>query len=301
MPLSTRVLWNPASGRGRGARLHPRIHAAFAAHGITDFRATQVAGDEARLVHEAIADGIQTVVVAGGDGTWSKCAVALARAGSPARMAFVAAGTGNDFAKNLRAPARDIRAMAALVAAGGVERRVDLGRVNDAWFTNVAGFGFDVAVLHASRRLPLLRGPAVYVAAALRELLGYAGLETRVEGIGDRDAPWRRRLMLVFANGREFGGTFKIAPDAHVDDGVLDAVVFDEFSRSDRVPLLLRALRGTHRAHPQVRYVPGAHFLLECREAPWFELDGELHRAEAPRVEIACVPGALRVLDAPAA
>jgi diacylglycerol kinase (ATP) len=54
-----------------------------------------------------------TIVVAGGDGTWSKAAVALARAGSPARMAFVAAGTGNDFAKNLRAPARDIEAMAA--------------------------------------------------------------------------------------------------------------------------------------------------------------------------------------------
>lgn len=238
--------------------------------------------------------------MAGGDGTWGKCAVALARAGSPARMAFVAAGTGNDFAKNLRAPAKDIAAMAALVAQGGVERRVDLGRVGDAWFANVAGFGFDVAVLHVSQRIPLLRGPAVYVAAALRSLFGYPGLETRVDGLAaGHPAPWQRRLMLVFANGKEFGGTFRIAPEARVDDGLLDAVVFDEFSRAGRVPLLLRAIRGTHASHPRVTYRQGARFVLECREAPWFELDGELHRAAGPTVEIASVPGALRVLDAP--
>jgi diacylglycerol kinase (ATP) len=75
-----RIIWNPASGRGRGARAIGGILGAFAAHGVTDARGTRAAGDEARLVHEAIADGVETIVVAGGDGTWSKCAVALARA-----------------------------------------------------------------------------------------------------------------------------------------------------------------------------------------------------------------------------
>lgn len=300
MPGSDRVriLWNPASGRGRGARMIARIRAAFAAHGITDCRESQAAGDEARLVHEAIADGVETLVVAGGDGTWSKAAVALARAGSPARMAFVAAGTGNDFAKNLRAPARDPEAMARLVATGGEERRVDLGRVDDHWFTNVAGFGFDVAVLQASQRSRRLRGPAVYVAAALGELFSFSGLDTRVTGIGG-DGTWRRRLMLVFANGREFGGTFKIAPAARVDDGRIDAVVFDDGARLSRIPLLLGALRGTHASHAMVTYQAAGEFSLECREPPAFELDGELHRAARATVTIGCVPGVLRVLDAP--
>lgn len=300
--MSIRVLWNPASGRGRGARVIGRIRAAFGAEGIRDFQSTTAAGDEARLVHQALDDGVQTIVVAGGDGTWGKCAVALAKAGSPARMAFVAAGTGNDFAKNLRANARDVAAMARLVARGGEERRVDLGRVDDAWFANVAGFGFDVAVLRASTRVPLLRGPAVYVAAALDELLGYAGLEARVAGIPAVDAARAAtRLMLVIANGKEFGGTFRIAPQARVDDGRLDAVLFDDFSRAGRVPLLLRAIRGTHLSHPMVRHHAGASFTLACAEPPWFELDGELHRAAANEVGIHCVPGALRVLDAPAA
>lgn len=268
--------------------MHEHLRAAFGEVGITDLRASQAPGDEARLVHEAIADGVQTLVVAGGDGTWGKSAVALAKAGSPARMAFVAAGTGNDFAKNLRAPAHDLRAMARLVAGGGTERRVDLGRVDDTWFANVAGFGFDVAVLHATRRMP-----------AQREVMAYDGLEARLDG-GDGVSPerWIRRLMVIFANGHVFGGTFPIAPGARVDDGMLDAIVFDESSRAGRVPLLLRALRGTHAAHPEVHRAAGSRFTLECREPPWYELDGDLHRAPSPQVEIAVVPGVLRVLDA---
>ncbi len=293
-----RVLWNPASGRGRGAELHPRIKAAFEAHGITDFVQTQRAGDEARLVHEAIADGIQTIVVAGGDGTWGKSAVALAQAGSPARMAFVAAGTGNDFAKNLRAPATDMEAMAALVAAGGVERRVDLGRVDGNWFANVAGFGFDVEVLIASQGARLLRGPAVYVAAAVGQLFAFGGVPVRIGGVASLFAPRRPRLMLVFANGKEFGGAFKIAPMAQVDDGKLDAVVFEDGIKLGRIALLARALRGTHLTHPKVFHKAGAEFTLEFDTAPSYELDGDLHLAPSRTVTVASVPAALRVLDA---
>ncbi|MBX3132069.1 MAG: hypothetical protein KF689_01625 [Gemmatimonadaceae bacterium] len=282
--------------------MHARIRAAFARQGITDLVATTAPGDEARRVHEALDDGIDTIVVAGGDGTWGKCAVALGKLGSPARMAFVAAGTGNDFAKNLRASARDVDAMAALVASGGEERRVDLGRAGDAWFANVAGMGFDVAVLQATKRIPLLRGPAVYVAAALGELFTYAGLDAQVRGIaGVGASASARRLMLVIANGKEFGGTFRIAPGARVDDGRLDAVLFGDGIRLGRLPLLVRALTGTHLHHPAVRHTAAPEFTVTCPAPPWLELDGELHRAESATVTIACVPGALRVLDAPSA
>ena len=294
-----RLIWNPASGRGRGAQLIGRIRSAFAARGITDIVQTQREGDEARLVREAIADGVQTIVVAGGDGTWGKSAVALAQAGSPARMAFVAAGTGNDFAKNLRAPATDIEAMAALVASGGVERRVDLGRVDDRWFANVAGFGFDVEVLMATKGSRLLRGPAVYVAAALGQLFSFGGIPVRITGVASLFAPRRQRLMLVFANGKEFGGAFKIAPMAMVDDGKLDAVVFEDGIKIGRIALLARALRGHHLGHPKVFHKAGAEFTLEFDVPPAYELDGDLHLAPSRTVTVACVPGALRVLDAP--
>lgn len=292
-----RILYNPASGRGRGARAIGAIRAAFAAYGMTDVRATAAPGDEARLVAEALDDGIGTLVVAGGDGTWSKCAVPLARAGSPARMALLAAGTGNDFAKNLGLAATDPAAVARTIATGAPERRVDLGRVDERWFLNVAGFGFDVAVLRATLGARLLRGPALYVATALRELRRYEGLDARFPA-SDAAAAWRRHLLLVFSNGAHFGGAFRIAPDARVDDAALDAIVVEDTAHWRRLPLLARAMRGTHLRDARVTHRRGATFAVAFREPPWCEVDGELHRADRETVEVAIVPGALRVVDA---
>ncbi len=252
-----------------------------------------------RLVHEALDDGVGTIVVVGGDGTWGKCAVALARAGSPARMAFVAAGTGNDFARNLSAPARDPAAMARLLCddrtgRGGRERRVDLGRVDDHWFLNVAGFGFDVAVLRRAQRGRMLRGQAVYVAAAVRELFAYTAIEAACEPMSPG---WSSRLLMVFSNGAHFGGAFRIAPDARVDDGALDAVLVDDAPHARRGPLLWSALRGTHLGRAGVQHARHSLFVLRFREPAWFEADGELHRTSADRCEVATIPAALRVVE----
>ena len=306
---SIRILGNPAAGRWRGAKVIGELRRAFAPFGVTDLRATRCAGDEERLVHDALDDGIQTIAVAGGDGTWSKCAVALARSGTAARMAFVAAGTGNDFARNLAAPATDPAAMAHLLCtgSGGHERRVDLGRVDDHWFLNVAGFGFDVAVLRAAHRSRWLRGPAVYVAAAMRELFAYEGVEAALH-VGDaaadmRDgsthmaAEWLRRLLMVFSNGACFGGSFRIAPDARVDDGALDAIVIADGPRWTRAPLLVKALRGRHLGDRRVRHERDGRFALNFHEPTWFEADGEMHRTASDSCELATLPAALRVVD----
>ncbi|MCL4212487.1 MAG: diacylglycerol kinase family lipid kinase [Gemmatimonadales bacterium] len=289
--VTVRLLYNPASGRGRGGRAIAGTKAAFARFGFTDVRGTARAGDEARLVDEALQDGIETIVVAGGDGTWSKCAVPLARAGSPARMAFLEAGTGNDFAQNLRMPSRDPLALAKRIAEGAGERRVDLGRVDDTWFLNVAGFGFDVAVLRRSHGWRLLRGSAVYVVSAIQELVRFEGIDVAVDGA------WGRRLMLVFSNGARFGGAFLVAPDAEVDDARLDALVVSDVPSLRRAAVLMSVLRATHRSQDAVRHFRTEGCRLEFGTPPWFEADGELHLAAGPGVEIASVPGALRVVD----
>lgn len=291
---ATVLIVNPASGRGAGARRLERLRAIFAAHGITDVRTTAAAGDEARVVQEAVRDGAQTIAVAGGDGTWGNCAAALARLGSPARMAFLANGTGNDFAKNLPAPAADHAAMAALIASGGREQRVDLGSVDEQWFLNVAGFGFDVAVLIDSQRPTWLRGNAVYITTALKHLARYGGFDVQADVLGDV-AP-RRRMMLVISNGLNFGGAFRIAPTARVDDGMLDFIAIGDVHRLARVPLFASAMRGAHLRHPKVAAVRAATATLQFASPPAFELDGELHHASSSTVAVRTVPAALRVL-----
>jgi diacylglycerol kinase (ATP) len=290
----TVVIINPASGRGAGTRSLPSLRALFAAHGITDVRTTAAPGDEARVVAEAVRDGAETIAVCGGDGTWGKSAVALARLGSPARMAFVANGTGNDFAKNLPTPAADHRAMAALVAHGTQERRVDLGRVNGEWFLNVAGFGFDVAVTQDSQRPSRLRGSAVYIAAALKGLFTYDGFDVMADVFGD--TTMRKRMMLIVSNGLNFGGAFRIAPSASVDDGLLDFVSIGDVYKLLRIPLFLRAMRGAHINTHKVDAARAARATLTFTAPPAYELDGELYQAERTVVDIGLVPHALRVL-----
>lgn len=289
------VLINPASGRGAGARLLPRLRATFARHGITDVRTTRAPGDEARIVQDAVRDGAETIAVAGGDGTWGKSAVALARLGSPARMAFLANGTGNDFAKNLPSPGTDHEAMAAIVANGTREVRVDLGDVDGAWFLNVAGFGFDVAVnVATASSASWLRGNAVYIATALSQLFRYRGFMATADVFGDR-AP-TMRMMLVISNGKNFGGAFLIAPAARIDDGLLDFVSIGDVHNFARLPLFLRAIRGAHMTHPHVRAARAASALLRFDAPPLVEVDGEMYQATSADVRVGIVPQALRVL-----
>lgn len=268
---------------------------------MTDLRITEQPGDEARLVREALDSGADTLAVLGGDGTWSSCAAALAASGADARIAFLAGGTGNDFAKNIPAPAHDPRAMAQLIQGGGVDWRVDMGRVDSEsrsdWFLNVLGFGFDVAVLERIARGGRLTGPAVYVSAALPLLFSFPGLAIHLDEARSRE----RATMLVVSNGANFGGAFRIAPQARVDDGLLDLVRIGDVRGVARLPLFARTMYGAHLTHPRVTTARAQSFHLRFDTAPSYEVDGELRRANADELRVRCAPGAIRVLAASAA
>lgn len=296
---TTVVIANPAAGNGRAAGMLPNVRAAFAAHGVTDIRLTTAPGDEARVVREAIADGATTLVLVGGDGTWGQAASAVLDAGAAdrVRLAFVAAGTGNDFAKSLGTPATDVAAMAALCGDPSVERRVDVGVAESGgqsrWFLNVAGFGFDAVVLGDLAGRGGRGGVAGYVAAALRRLIGYPGFAFTEGGVQGRS---HLAMMLVFSNGANFGGAFRIAPTARVDDGLLDEVLIGDVQGLARLPLFVRALRGTHIRHAKVRVARRSRFDLTFTSPPACDLDGDLVQLASRDVTVRVVPRVLRVV-----
>jgi diacylglycerol kinase (ATP) len=281
------LLINPAAGRGRAAAVADAARRAFATVGCADVRVTERAGDESRLARAALDDGCTTLAVLGGDGTVGHVARVLA--GTGCRLGIVPAGTGNDFAKSVGA-SRD-PTVAARRAAGGADRVVDMGRVGDDPFLNAAGFGFDAAVIARTQRPTRLRGDAVYVAAALRELLAYRGFSAALDG-----APFAPHLLLVFANGARFGGAFRIAPAARVDDGRLDAVSVGDAGALRRVRLLGAAAAGAHARYPEVAMRTAESFSVRFAAPPVYQADGELRRAASAEVEVACVPRALRVM-----
>jgi diacylglycerol kinase (ATP) len=285
------VVFNPHSGKGRGAALVEPLLAALGggvAHGLT-----QGPGDEARLATEAAARGFRRIVAVGGDGTWSNVANALLGAGAPAALGLVAGGTGCDLAKSLAIPP-DVEGAAAVIR-GGRTRAIDVGRIEGRHFLNVAGFGFDIAVIEDSWRAPRLPGGLVYVYCALRQIYRFPGFP--VEMATDGQPPRREdMLMLVIANGRVFGGGFQIAPGADLGDGALDAVAFGNMPARRRLPLMARLLRGTHGRAPEVKTARAPRFRLSFEAPPAYETDGEWNRARSADLEVSCVPGALRVL-----
>ena len=293
-PLNVRLIVNPAAGRGRTGRRLSRIARAFAAERITDIVKTERGGDETRLAAEAVRDGIETVVVVGGDGTCSRVAAELVRAGASCRLGLVPVGTGNDFAKTLGVLNLSVSEIARLCAGSSIAT-MDVGKVNDIYFLNGCGFGIDPEILATALSAKWLRGNAVYIVSALRKLFSYRGFTVR-EG---PDISRGERMMLTVSNGPNLGGAFKIAPRASVCDGMLDVHTFADASSARRFKIFLATIQGKHADLPEVSFETHSVLELGFASPPAMEVDGELRQAAGSRVTIECIPGALSVAAAP--
>jgi diacylglycerol kinase (ATP) len=255
-------------------------------------------GDEERLAGRAVRDGVQTIVAVGGDGTCGRVANAILKSAAECRLAVVPAGTGNDFAKTLGVSRYAAEQVADLVA-GEDAKLIDVGLADGHYFLNSCGFGFDASVLEATSRVRFLKGDAVYIYSALRQLFTYRGIEVSVSG-----APGVKSgsmLMVTVSNGRWLGGAFKIAPQASVFDGKLDACFLGDSNVVQRVRLFLGAMRGTHIGMPSVSAVGVNELTLTFPASPLMEIDGELRQASSQTVNVKCVPWALSVVAAPGA
>jgi diacylglycerol kinase (ATP) len=210
---------------------------------------------------------------------------------------LVAAGTGNDFAKTVGAPAHDIRRTLALIDAGET-KRVDAGTVEGRFFLVCCGFGFDTVVLRRMQSVRGLRGSARYVYAALRELPGYPGFEVSLSAGAGSTRPsdgTRRLLLLVIANAQHYGGAFKIAPNADLADGLLDAITLAPLNTLARAGLLLSAMSGSHVRSAAVSEYQQPFFDLKFGAQPVYNLDGDLYQARSRILRVECLPGAMEV------
>lgn len=288
------VVFNPHSGKGRGAQFVAPVLQALAPARRLEHGFTQAPGDEARLAAEAIRRGFRRVVAVGGDGTWGNVGNAILRSGQPASLGLVPAGTGCDLAKTLGIPSRDVGACCRVVLDGRT-RTIDVGRIEDKHFLNIAGFGYDVAVLEDSWTVGYLEGGALYLYCALRQLGSYRGFSLEAEADG-RPLGRAEMLMVIVANARVFGGGFRVAPQADLEDGLLEAVAFANMGLAGRIGALVRLLRGTHARHPRVGTVSASRLVYRFETPPAYETDGEWNQARSVEVVVEAVPKALRVL-----
>ncbi len=288
------VVFNPMSGKGRGAQFVNPVLAALAPAGRVEHALSREPGDEGRLAEEAVKKGFRRIVAVGGDGTWSNVANGMLRTGLPAKLGLVPGGTGCDLAKSLGIPPKDVAACARIVLDGHV-RAIDVGRIEDKHFLNVVGFGYDVAVIEDSWTVAYLQGAPLYLYCAVRQLHSFRGFFVEVE-VDGRPQGRQELLMLILANGRIFGGGFQIAPRADLGDGILDGNAFANMGLLARLGIMVRLLAGRHESAPQVSPARASRFHLRFDSPPTYETDGEWNRAKSADITVEARPKALQVL-----
>ena len=243
-----------------------------------------------RLIRERAA-GSDLVVLGGGDGTMNAAAEALLETGLP--LAILPLGTGNDLARTLGVPLDPLAA--AEVAARGVTRRIDLGRVNDKHFFNVASIGLSVRVAEAltgevKRRL----GTFGYPVTVYRVLKEGRAFRAEIRPAGD-DAPLALdAIQLAVGNGRFYGGGLVVDERAEIDDRLLHLYALRPWPLWLLAARALAFRRGQHDDPGAVEALAGRTFEVVTDRPMRVNTDGEITTRTPARFSV--VPAALEVL-----
>lgn len=301
-PAAARMIVNPVAGGGAAGRAAERIRGLLSDGGVrVEVLRTAARGHAAALAEASAREGWPAVVSLGGDGTVHEVANGLLRAAEPGAAAvplgIIPVGSGNDFATLAGVP-RDPDAAARRVLSG-VTRAVDVGRLAvdggaPRFFTNGVGVGLDARVAIEANRHRRGKGIAIYLWALLRVLRHFPPPRLAVSLDGG-PASDRLRTMVTVANGARHGGGFWIAPDAAVDDGVLDVAMVEPLGRVAILRFLPRVMRGAHGGHPAFSVTKAVRVEITSPDPLPVHADGEIVAEDAHALSMEVLPGRLRV------
>ena len=285
------MLVNPTAGRGRGRRTAaialPRLREAGCCVQVLEGRDADEASDLAR---GAVARGVDTLLVCGGDGLVHLAVQHLA--GTDTSLGVIASGTGNDVARYLGVPRQDPQAAADLVVRNRT-RTIDLAVTAGVHFVTVLAAGFDSKVNERANAMTWPKGQMRYNLATLAELRVFEPMPYTLEL--DGVAHHLDAMLVAVGNGPSFGGGLRITHGALLDDGLLDVVVIRPMSKAKLVRTYPRLFTGSHVGiaeyeHHRVRQVTVA--------APGVVGYADGERIGALPLTVDVVPRALKVLVA---
>ncbi|GAA2244278.1 diacylglycerol kinase family protein [Herbiconiux moechotypicola] len=297
-PRRVVVAINPNASFGATRHVGPQVVAALRGHGLEVVPLSAPDFDGlVRVVRAELATAPDALVVVGGDGMVN-LGVNLV-AGTRIPLGIVPAGTGNDFAGGLGLPEGDPDAACARIAAAldGGPRVVDAARVTGLslaeprWFAGVLSAGFDARVNERANGLRFPRGASRYVIALVAELVGLKARRYRLEIDGEPVEV--DSCLLSVANNTTIGGGMRVAPDALLDDGLLDVFIVKPVSRLRFIRLFPKVFSGTHAGLPIVEFRRGRTVSVAADGIVGYA-DGERFGELPLTVEL--VPGALAVL-----
>jgi YegS/Rv2252/BmrU family lipid kinase len=286
------LIVNPSAGGGRARRAWPAVLAALEGYGL-DVR-SEATRDlaHARELAGGAARGGETVVCLSGDGMVGAAADVL-REVPGAVLGVLPGGRGNDLARVLGIPADPVDACA--VIAAGFARELDLGEVGGRAFVGIASVGFDSEANRIANEAPSRLGNLVYAYGALRALIGWRPARFEIE----LDPPGERHSFEGYtvgaANSKTYGGGMKAAPEALLDDGLLDVVVLERVGKIEFLTKILPKVFSGEHVHEASVKVFRAREVAVAADRPFVAYADGDPIAQLP-ARIRAVPGAVRVL-----
>lgn len=276
---SIAVLINPIAGRGQAAGKIAEMRSIFSRQRIEcNWFTSSNKGDIEQAALDAAHSGARHLIIAGGDGSVHEAVNGVLRSGEDPAVSVIPIGTGNDFAKAASVPLKWRYAMVELaqkIRRGEEPRLVDAGRMNDRFFVNGAGIGFDAKINSIARDIRWNVGVLVYLFAVFRGIS--SGVITPTVRLTYDDQKYSGPITLAnVSNGPWLGGIFHVAPMAKIDDGKLNLVLVAPVGAARVLRLLPNLMRGTHIGKPEVAAVEVERFDLQSESPLPSHLDGEV-------------------------
>ncbi len=285
-----KIIANPVAGHGQGKRWIKRLHRHLRDKPIQyELLKTRSPGDATRLARDLAQAGEQRIIVMGGDGTISEVASALFE--TEVELGLIPVGTGNDLARSLRVPFNDLEAALEVLRKGRI-RRIDAGRERDRSFLLMAAVGYPSLVAEEANRMRRLKGSAAFFTAVYKALRRLRVLKIRM--VLDGQARHLECTSVMIQNTPYCGGGQLMAPQASMEDGLLDVVVIGPVGKLSLMAHFPKVYRGTHVGHPAFKAFQARTVEIQSETPLRKMFDGDL--CGTTPVEAKSIPGALSVV-----
>lgn len=268
-----RIIYNPTSGREAFKKELPYVLEQFEIAGYeTSAHATTGEGDATRAAQTAVERRYDVVVAAGGDGTINEVINGIAEHAYRPKLGIIPVGTTNDFARALHIPRNIVRAVEVILKDHSMA--LDIGKVNDHYFINIAGGGkLTELTYEVPSKLKTMLGQLAYYMKGMEMLPSLKPTNVRIEYDGE---VFEDDIMLfLISNTNSVGGFEKLAPTATLDDGYFDVIILKKTNLAEFIRIATLALRGAHLDHKNVIYTKARHIKVETSEKMQLNIDGE--------------------------
>jgi diacylglycerol kinase (ATP) len=285
-----RVIVNPFAGKGSARRCLAELYEVLD-RDFPDHELIQTEGPKhaEMLARESAFRGEALLVAVGGDGTISEVVNGLA--GSGTALGILAVGTGNDVARTLGLPVN--RPLEALqLVRRGVRRRIDLGWDGTRYFVSILGIGFPAIVAAEANRQRHFGGALAFSFSVYRRI---SEMRTARAAIVADGVNMDLECTSILVQNTPFtGGGLRVAPEAEVDDELLDVVIVDDIGKINLLWNFPRIYKGTHVTNPHFHIFRCRKLEIETDPSLPVTIDGDPHGVSPVHVEVA--PAAVAVV-----